>query len=149
MSFHHPIGDLLEGLSGASERSKLYIHMKEALIFDTDDAAARALMEEEVRTIEALPAVRELLQLDASKSKEAGFQAMLWCYAGRECGGCGKRHEPPVFLTGSRTTRLGCLQELRKRLVERHSGCVAAAEAARAAEAKAQQSTCSRINLLD
>ena len=124
--------------------------MKEALIFDTDDAGERALMEEEVRIIEALPAVRELLQLEASKSKDAGYQAMLWCHAGRECGGCGKRAEPPVFLTTSRTKRLGCLQELRARLVARHSGCVAAAEAARAAEAKAQQSgACSRIDLLD
>lgn len=115
--------------------------MKDALVFDTDDAGERALMEEEVRIIEALPAVRELLQLDASMSKPAGYQAMLWCHAWRECGGCGKRIEPPVFLTASRNKRLGCLQELRERLVARHSGCVpcvAAVEAAETVEAKAQ-----------
>ena len=109
--------------------------MRRPLFHDTADAAKRLQMEEEVRVIEALPAVRELLQLPASSNVKTGYQAMLWCHAGREHGGCGKRLEPPVFVTQSRTTLLACLQELRKRLGQRHGGdCVAAAEAARAAE---------------
>lgn len=114
--------------------------MREPIIFDTNDAAVRLQMEQEMRDIEALPAVRQLLQLSAGKTTGAGFQVTLRCFAGREHGGCGKKSEPPVLLTNSRTTLLACLQELRMRLEKRHGGaCVAAAEAARAAEAKAQQ----------
>ena len=37
--------------------------MKEALVYDTDDLAERQQMDEEVRAIEAMPAVQTLLQL--------------------------------------------------------------------------------------
>ena len=96
------------------------------MVYDTADPVVRLQMDDEVRVIEALPAVRGLQYLPASRSKDAGYQATLMCYAGREHGGCGKTMEPLVFLTNSRTTLLGCLQELRKRLEMRHGGaCVA------------------------
>ena len=82
--------------------------MKEPLVYDTAEVAMRLQMEEEVRAIEALPVVSQLLQLRSSKAKSAGYQATLKCYASRALGGCGKTKEPPVFLTNSRTTLLAC-----------------------------------------
>ena len=57
---------------------------------DQPDAAA---IMQEVRTIVALPMVRTLAQLPGTGTTRAGFQATLWCYAGREHGGCGKKIE--------------------------------------------------------
>ena len=111
-------------------------------MYDTDDLAERQQMDEEVRAIEAMPAVQTLLQLPASSTKGAGFSASLWCRVGRDHGGCGKKAEPPVhILNKGRTTLLQCLVELRARLAARHGGaCVAAAMAARAAQADAAAS---------
>ena len=61
------------------------------MVYDTADPAVRLQMDDEVRVIEALPAVRGLQYLPASRSKDAGYQATLMCYAGREHGGCGKK----------------------------------------------------------
>ena len=47
---------------------------------DQPDAAA---IMQEVRTIVALPMVRTLAQLPGTGTTRAGFQATLWCYAGR------------------------------------------------------------------
>ena len=46
----------------------MLVRMRRPLFHDTADAAKRLQMEEEVRVIEALPAVRELLQLPASSN---------------------------------------------------------------------------------
>ena len=87
------------------------------LAYDSDDPAVRAEMDAEAQLIERLPFVRHLTQLEQSRAKGAGFMAQLWCYAGRESeGSCGKKQEPPVHITQSRTTLLGCLRELRTRL---------------------------------
>ena len=114
--------------------------MKVPLVYDTNDAAVRLKMDDEVRAIEALPVVSELAQLAASRSKEAGFQASLRCSAH-----CKKKQESPVHISNSRTTLFGCLQELRMRLETRHGdACVAAAEAARGAEAAAKAAAATR-----
>ena len=101
---------------------------------DVPDAAA---IQEQVRLIQALPVVRTLSQLPGTAKTRAGFQAFLWCHAGREHGGCGKKMEAAVQLTSTRTTLLACLQELHAHLLTRHTGCLAAAEAGRAAAAAA------------
>ena len=109
--------------------------MKDNLVYDTDPAV-RSQMNDEVCAIEALPAVSGLKQMPTSGSKGAGFQASLRCFASREHGSCGQKQEPPVHLTQSRTTLLGCLQQLRRRLETRHgSNCVAAVEAMRERQA--------------
>ena len=42
--------------------------MNSALVYDTNDAAVRLKMDDEVRAIEALPVVSELAQLAASRN---------------------------------------------------------------------------------
>ena len=103
---------------------------------DVPDAAA---IQEQVRLIQALPVVRTLSQLPGTAKTRAGFQAFLWCHAGREHGGCGKKMEAAVQLTSTRTTLLACLQELHAHLLTRHTGCLAAAEAARTADTAAHE----------
>eukprot|EP00966_Prymnesium_polylepis_P055631 1286640-Prymnesium_polylepis.2 len=99
-------------------------------------------MDEEVLLIEALPVVRSLMQLGAVASKGGGFQASLWCHAGRETeGSCGKKQEPPVHMSQSRTTLLDCLRELRGRLETRHANCIPAAEQAQQASRSAASSS--------
>ena len=47
------------------------------MVYDTADPAVRLQMDDEARVIEALPAVRGLQYLPASRSKDAGYQATL------------------------------------------------------------------------
>ena len=105
------------------------------LVYNTDDEDVRRQMDELARQIEAMPVVRSLGQLSSSAAKDGGFQATLWCHGGKSEGSCGKRLEPPVHITQTRTTLLGCLTELRNRLETRHEKCIPAAEAARSAAA--------------
>ena len=60
--------------------------MKDAIVYDTADLAVRQQMDEEIRLIEAMPVVRSLGQVAATGGKGGGFQAFLWCHAGRETG---------------------------------------------------------------
>ena len=85
--------------------------------------------------------MRRLSQLTPSATTKGGFQAFLWCSAGSAHGGCCKSIEPAVQLTKGdlRPTLLACLQELHSRLRSRHTDCLAAAEAARAADAVARE----------
>ena len=81
--------------------------MKEPLVYGTDDDAVRREMDQEVLQIEALPFVRSLYQLGAVANKGGGFQASLWCHAGRETqGSCGKKQEPPVHTTHNAALRI-------------------------------------------
>ena len=85
---------------------------------DTEDTTMLVQIEEVKRTIRALPFVTKLSPVDAHKDKAAGWGVCLTCYS---CpGSCGKRQEPPVQFSRDRKTELACLQELLKRLQDRH-----------------------------
>ena len=64
-----------------------------------EDVPDAAVIQDMVRQIEAVPAVRRLSQLPASSKTRAGSQATLWCHAGRSHGGCGKWQEPAVQMS--------------------------------------------------
>ena len=84
---------------------------------DTEDTTMLVQIEEVKRTIRALPFVTKLSPVDAHKDKAAGWGACLTCYS------CRKRQEPPVQFSRDRKTELACLQELLKRLQDRHVEC--------------------------
>ncbi len=65
--------------------------------------------------------VTKLSPVDAYKDKAAGWGATLKCASCPDC--CGKRQEAPVQLSRDRKTELACLQELLKRLQDRHVEC--------------------------
>jgi hypothetical protein len=89
------------------------------------------------RAIRALLFVTKLSPVDAHKDKAVGWGATLKCASCPGC--CGKRQEAPVQLSRDRKTELACLQELLKRLQDRHVNCAevvakkAAADASSAA----------------
>ncbi len=65
----------------------------------------------EIYTFEVIP---------AHKDKEEGFRATLSCALCRWYDSRGKGQEQTVQLSRQRTTLLSCLQELRKRMQDRH-----------------------------
>jgi hypothetical protein len=77
----------------------------------------------------------QLSPVDAHKDKEAGWGATLKCASCPDC--CGKRQEAPVQLSCDRKTELACLQELEKRLQDRHVECVQAVAKKAVADAQA------------
>ncbi len=94
-------------------------------------------MQEIKRAILALPFVTKLSPVRAHKSHGAGWGATLKCASCPGC--CGKRQEAPVQVSNVHPTELACLQDLLKRLQDRHVDCaeavakIAAADAASAA----------------
>ncbi len=104
---------------------------------DTQDTTRFAETEEVKCAIRALLFVTKLSPVDAHKDKAAGWGATLKCASCPGC--CGKRQETPVQLSCDRKTELTCLQELLRRLQDRHVDCAetvvkkAAADAASAA----------------
>jgi hypothetical protein len=90
-------------------------------------------MEHEMRAIEELVFVTKLSFVPAHKDKAEGFRAALSCALCRWYDSCGKGQEQAVQLSRERTTLLACLQELRKRLQDRHGFRCAQAVAKKAA----------------
>ena len=64
-----------------------------------------------------------------------GWQASLSCYGCQEYDSCPKKQEPAVRLSRVHTTELACLQELLKRLQDRHVECAQAVAKKAAADA--------------
>ena len=85
-----------------------------------DDPTLRVQMEHEMRAIEELVFVTKLSFVPAHKDKAQGFRTTLSCALCRWYDSCGKGQEQAVQLSLERTTLLACLQELRKRLQDRH-----------------------------
>ena len=76
--------------------------------------------------ITALPFVTKLSPVRAHKSHGAGWGVSLTCSACEEYDSCGKKQEPPVQVSSVHPTELACLQELLKRLQDRHVDCAEA-----------------------
>ncbi len=85
---------------------------------DTHDTTRLLEIEKVKRTIRALLFVTKLSPVDAHKDKVAGWGSTLKCASCPDC--CGRRQEVPVQLSRDRKTELACLQELLKRLQDRH-----------------------------
>ena len=75
----------------------------------------------------------KLSRVDAHKDKAAGWGFTLKCASCPDC--CGKKQEPPVQLSRDRKSELACLQELLKRLQDRHVDCAEALAKKAAADA--------------
>jgi hypothetical protein len=88
---------------------------------DTQDTTRLVEIEEVKRSIRALLFVTKLSPVDGHKDKSAGWGATLKCASCPGC--CGKRQEAPVQLSRYHKTELACLQELLKRLQDRHVEC--------------------------
>jgi hypothetical protein len=76
------------------------------------------------RVIWALLFVTKLSPIDAHKDKEDGWGATLKCASWPDC--CGKRQEVPIQLSRDRKMELVSLQDLLKRLQDRHVNCTEA-----------------------
>jgi hypothetical protein len=77
----------------------------------------------------------------AHKDKAEGFRTTLSCAVWRLYDSCGKGQEQAVQLSRERTTLLACLQELRKRLQDRHGFRCAQAVAKKASVDAASAAT--------
>ena len=89
---------------------------------DTEDTSL-VQMEEVERAIRALPFVTKLSPVGARNSHGHGYQVSLRCSSCEEYGSCGKKQEPPVQVSSRHPTLHACLQELLKRLQEKHGKC--------------------------
>jgi hypothetical protein len=68
--------------------------------------------------------------------KARGVRVTLTCYNCREYGSCAQPEETPIHLSKERTTMRACLQELLKRLQEKHGKCAEALTNKTAADAQ-------------
>ena len=101
---------------------------------DTEDTTL-VQIEELERTIRALPFVTKLSTVGARNSHGHGYQVSLRCFVCEEYGSCGKKQEPPVHVSSVHPTEEACLQELLKRLQDRHVDCAEAVAKKAAADA--------------
>jgi hypothetical protein len=85
-----------------------------------DDPTLRVQMQHERRAIEDLVFVTKLSFVPEHKDKTEGFRTTLSCALCRWYDRCGKGQEKAVQLSREPTPLLACLQELRKRLQDRH-----------------------------
>jgi hypothetical protein len=92
-------------------------------------------VEEVKRVIRALLFVTKLSPVDAHKDKEVGWGVTLKCASYPGC--CGKRQKTPVQLSRDRKTELECLEEMLKRLQNRHVDCAEALTKKAVADAQA------------
>ena len=99
-----------------------------------EDTTASVQMEEIKRAIRALPFVTKLSPVRAHKSHGAGWGVSLRCSACEEYDS-GKKQEPPVQVSSVHPTELASLQELLKRLQDRHGECAQAVAKKDAADA--------------
>ena len=103
---------------------------------DTEDTTL-VQMEEVERAIRALPFVTKLSPVGARNSHGHGYRVSLRCPSCEEYGSCGKKQEPPVQVSSRHPTLHACLQELLKRLQEKHGKCAEALTNKAAADAQA------------
>ena len=103
----------------------------------TEDTSKLVQIEELKCAIEKLPFVTVLSPVRAVKGKGRGYGVTLRCPSCEECGSCGKKQEPPVQVSSVHPTELACLQELLKRLQDRHVNCADAVAKKAAADAEA------------
>jgi hypothetical protein len=103
-----------------------------------DDITTRVQIEEAKCAIRKLPFVTLLAPVRAVGDKAEGFRVTLSCTLCRWYDICGKGQEQAVQLSRERTTLLACLQELRKRLQDRHGF--------RCAEAVAKKATVDAVS---
>jgi hypothetical protein len=89
---------------------------------DTEDTTL-VQIEEVERSIRALPFVTKLSPVGARNSHGHGYRVSLRCPSSEEYGSCGKKQEPPVQVSSRNPTLHACLQELLKRLQEKHGKC--------------------------
>jgi hypothetical protein len=87
---------------------------------DTEDTTLVQSEEEMMRAIRALPFVTKLSPVGARNSRGHGYRVSLRCPSCEEYGSCGKKQEPPVQVSSRHPTLNACLQELLKRLQEKH-----------------------------
>jgi hypothetical protein len=103
---------------------------------DTEDTTL-VQIEELERAIRALPFVTKLSPVGARNSHGHGYQVSLRCPSCEEYGSCGKKQEPPVQVSNRHPTLHACLQELLKRLQEKHGKYAEALTNKAAADAQA------------
>jgi hypothetical protein len=90
---------------------------------DTEDTTLVQSEEDMMRTIRTLPFVTKLSTVSARNSHGHGYRVSLRYPSCEEYGTCGKKQEPPVQVSGGHPTLHACLQELPKRLQEKHGKC--------------------------
>ena len=101
----------------------------------TEDTSKLVQIEEVKCAIEKLPFVTVLSPVRAVKGKGRGYGVTLRCPSCEEYGSCGKKQEPPVHVSSVHPTEEACLQELLKRLQDRHVDCAEAVAKKAAADA--------------
>ena len=102
----------------------------------TEDTSTLVQIEEVKCVDRKLSFVTVLSPVRAVKDKGLGlYGACLTCFRCREHDSCGKNREPPVHLSHEHPTELACLQELLKRLQDRHVECAQAVAKKDAADA--------------
>jgi hypothetical protein len=106
---------------------------------DTQDTTILVQIEEVMRTIRELPFVTKLSPVAARNSHGHGYQVSLRFSTYEEYGNCGKQQESPVQVSSRHPTLHAChkLQELLKRLQEKHGKCAEALTKKAAADAQA------------
>ena len=102
---------------------------------DTEDTTMLLQIEDVMSAIGALPIVTKLSPVGARNSHGHGYRVSLRCFACEEYGSCGKKQKPPVQVSSRNPTELACLQELLKRLQDRHVQCAEAVAKKAAADA--------------
>ena len=80
-------------------------------------------IEEEEYAIHKLTFVTVLAPIRAVGDKGRGCQDSLSCYGCQEYDTCPKKQDPAVRLSCEHRTELACLEELLKRLQDRHVDC--------------------------
>ena len=102
---------------------------------DTEDTTTPVQIEELKCAIRKLLYVTKLSPVRAVNGMGPGWQVSLSCSRCQEYGSCPKKQEPAVRLSRVHPTELACLQELLKRLQDRHVDCAEAVAKKAAADA--------------
>ena len=100
-----------------------------------EDTTTLVRIEELKCAIRKLPYVTVLAPVRAVGDKGPGWQVSLSCSRCQEYGSCRKQQEPAVRLSRVHPTELACLQELLRRLQDRHVDCAEAVAKKAAADA--------------
>ena len=104
----------------------------------TEDTSMGVQIEEEMSAIRAMQIVTKLwVSVRKSDRDRDGCRVSLTCFSCKEYGSCGKKQEPPVQVSSRHPTLHACLQELLKRLQEKHGKCAEALTNKAAADAQA------------
>jgi hypothetical protein len=93
---------------------------------DTEDTTTLVQNEEAKCAIRKLSYVTNLSPVRAVNGMGPGWQASLSCSRCQEYGSCPKKQQPAVRLSRVHTTELAWLEELLKRLQDRHGECARA-----------------------